>query len=52
MWIGPVIWNLIEIRDEIRRLYNVMESMDDSWMRSALDIVVSEQGTAIGGKHE
>jgi hypothetical protein len=52
MWIGPVIWNLIDVRDEIRRLYGVMESMDDAWMKNALDIVVSEPGTAKGGKHE
>jgi len=46
MWIGPVISNLIDVCDEIRRLYRVMESMDDAWMKSALDMVVPEQDTA------
>ncbi len=43
MWVGPVIWNLIEVRDEIRRLYHFMESMDDAWMKSMLDFVVSRE---------
>ena len=45
-WVGPVIWNLIDVREEIRRVYRVMESMDDSWMVNALDLVVSKQDTA------
>lgn len=40
MWVGQVIWNMIDVRDAIRERYRVMESMDDGWMKSALTFVV------------
>ncbi len=51
VWIGRVIWNLVDVRDELRRRYRVMESMDDAWMKSALDLFVQERDTK-GGRDE